>query len=125
MSIYSDKLVQVQVVINYPYFVAQMCTYEDCVRRQSRLMSFQTMHIFYSMPCLAGGGGPSLSLGPAGDSSCELAPLINSGKSQFSATSSKNQFSTTSSKKASTFDGHQKSSRNPRLGETLRTILEL
>ena len=88
-------------------------------------MSIHTTHAFFSMPCLAGGGGPSLSLGPAGDSSCELAPLINSGKSQFSANSGKNQFSTTSSKKASTFDGHQKSSRNPRLGETLRTILKL
>ena len=29
MSIYSDKLAHVQVVINYPYSVAQMCTSED------------------------------------------------------------------------------------------------
>ena len=29
MSIYSDKLAHVQVVINCPYFVAQICTRED------------------------------------------------------------------------------------------------
>ena len=29
MSIYSDKLAHVQVVINWPYFIAQMCTRED------------------------------------------------------------------------------------------------
>ena len=29
MSIYSDKLAHVQVVINCPYSVAQMCTWED------------------------------------------------------------------------------------------------
>ena len=29
MSIYSDKLAHVQVVINCQYFVAQMCTCED------------------------------------------------------------------------------------------------
>ena len=29
MSIYSDKLAHVQVVINYPYLVAQKCTRED------------------------------------------------------------------------------------------------
>ena len=29
MSIYSDKLAHIQVVINCPYFIAQMCTHED------------------------------------------------------------------------------------------------
>ena len=29
MSIYSDKLAHVQVVINYQYYAAQMCTRED------------------------------------------------------------------------------------------------
>ena len=29
MSIYSDKLARVQVIINCQYFVAQMCTHED------------------------------------------------------------------------------------------------
>ena len=29
MSIYSDKLANVQVIINCPYFVAQMCIHED------------------------------------------------------------------------------------------------
>ena len=29
MSIYSDKLAQVQVVINCRYSIAQMCTWED------------------------------------------------------------------------------------------------
>ena len=29
MSIYSDKLAFEQVIINCPYFVAQMCTRED------------------------------------------------------------------------------------------------
>ena len=29
MSIYSDKLAQVQVVINCQYYVALMCTHED------------------------------------------------------------------------------------------------
>jgi len=63
------------------------------------------------MPCLAASGGPSLSLGTAGDSSSELAPLL-SGKSQFSSTTSK---------KSSTFDGHSKSSRNPRLGKSFKS----
>jgi hypothetical protein len=62
---------------------------------------------YASMPCLAA-GGQSLSLGPAGDSSSELAPLINSNKSPFSSTPNK---------KSNTFDGHQKSSKNPRLGK--------
>ena len=29
MSIYSDKLAYIQVIINYQYSVAQMCTHED------------------------------------------------------------------------------------------------
>ena len=29
MSIYSDNLAHAQVVINCPYFIAQMCTCED------------------------------------------------------------------------------------------------
>ena len=29
MGIYSDKLAHIQVVINVPYFVAQLCTSED------------------------------------------------------------------------------------------------
>ena len=29
MSIYSDKLAHVQVVINWPYFIVQMCTRQD------------------------------------------------------------------------------------------------
>ena len=29
MSFYSDKLAHIQVVINYQYSVAEMCTHED------------------------------------------------------------------------------------------------
>ena len=29
MSTYSDKLAHVQVIINCPYFIAQLCTCED------------------------------------------------------------------------------------------------
>ena len=28
---YLDKLAQIQVIINYPYSVAQMCTHEDAL----------------------------------------------------------------------------------------------
>ena len=31
MSIYSDKLAHVQVVINSPYSIAEMCTREDAL----------------------------------------------------------------------------------------------
>ena len=59
---------------------------------------------YASMPCLAG-AAPAMSLGPTGDS--ELAPLLNSGKGHGTSTPSK---------KSNTFDGHQKLSKNPRLG---------
>jgi hypothetical protein len=68
---------------------------------------------YASMPCLAG-AAPSLSLGPAGDS--ELAPLLNSGKGHGSSTPSK---------KSNTFDGHQKSSKNPRLGNLDYSLYKL
>ena len=49
MSIYTDKLAHIQVVINCRYFVAQMCTHEDALAHNlgalciDQVMSYNTL----------------------------------------------------------------------------------
>jgi len=66
---------------------------------------------YASMPCLVAGQSKSMSLGPSGDSSSELAPLIT--------TRTKNSL-IGHGKKSNTFDGHNsKTNKHQKLGSWL------
>ena len=49
MSIYSDKLAHVQVVINCPYSIAQICTREDTLAHNLGALYFDDVMSFISV----------------------------------------------------------------------------
>ena len=60
MSIYSDKLVHVQVVINCRYSVAQLCTHEDTLAYLSGALSIDDLMSYNLLTT----NGINLILGP-------------------------------------------------------------
>ena len=49
MSIYSDKLAHVQVVINCRYFAAQMCTHDDMLAHNLEALYFDDVMSYNSL----------------------------------------------------------------------------
>ena len=71
-TVYSDKFVHVQVIINYQYFIARMCTHEDALAYHSGVPSIDddmsynsltTEALFFNQACNNLENFPELALG--------------------------------------------------------------